>query len=114
MQTVTPFRGRGLRDAHGGDQGAVVRIELSGSDLAALDALPRQIARLVDPRTASEWVIDARRCGAQVQVRAVEYASDGLWMPHVWREVPAGASVHFIEGRGLEIRTSAKVRALGD
>ena len=116
MQTVTPFRGRGrgLRDAHGGEQGAVVRIELSAREIATLDVLPRQIARLVDPVTSSEWVVDARRCGAQVQVRAVEYASDGLWMPHVWRDVPEGASVHFIEGRGLEVRTPAKVRAFGD
>lgn len=90
--------------------GAPVRIALDPHEIATLDVLPRQIARLVDAANASEWVVDARRFGAIVQVRAVEYANDGLWMPHVWRDVPDGATVLFIAGRGIEIRAAGNGR----
>ena len=89
---------------------APVRIALDPEDLASLDVLPRQIARLVDAVNASEWVVDVRRCGAVLQVRAVEYANDGLWMPHVWRDVPDGATVMFIAGRGIEVRAPGSGR----
>ena len=89
---------------------APVRISLDPGEIASLDVLPRQIARLVDAVNASEWVVDARRCGAIVQVRAVEYANDGLWMPHVWRDVPDGATVLFIAGRGIEVRAAGNGR----
>ena len=89
---------------------APVRIALDPVEIASLDVLPRQIARLVDAVNASEWVVDARRCGTQLQVRAVEYANDGLWMPHVWRDVPDGATVLFIAGRGIEVRAPGNGR----
>lgn len=91
-------------------EAAPVRIALDPREIATLDVLPRQIARLVDAVNASEWVVDARRCGAVVQVRAVEYANDGLWMPHVWRDVPDGATVLFIAGRGIEVRAAGNGR----
>jgi hypothetical protein len=91
-------------DRSSGDQGALRPLDWPAEERAELDVLPRQIARFVDPSTGSEWVVDARRCGAMVQVRAVEYASDGSWMPHVWRDVPDGATVWFIEGHGIEVR----------
>jgi hypothetical protein len=95
-------------DAH--VDAAPVRIALDAGEIASLDVLPRQIARLVDAVNASEWVVDARRCGAVVQVRAVEYANDGLWMPHVWRDVPDGATVLFVAGRGIEVHAAGNGR----
>ena len=98
-------RGSDVRPGRpGGDQGVPRPIEWSPELRAQLDVLPRQVARFVDPVSASEWVVDARLCGAHVQVRAVEYASDGSWMPHVWRQVPEGASVWFVAGHGVEVR----------
>jgi len=109
VYTVTDYRGETASEPVQA-RGAPVRIELAPHEIDDLDVLPRQIARLVDPHSGSEWVVDARRCGTHLQVRAVEYASDGLWMPHVWREVPDGAQVYFIEGRGIEVRTATTGR----
>lgn len=99
----------GLRERRrGGAGGLPVRVDVRAAHIARGDVTPRQIARLYDAIGGSEWVIDARWGGQHLQVRAVEYASDGMWMPHVWRDVPEGSAVYFVEGRGIEVRPGAR------
>ena len=83
---------------------APIRLDIDESEWIKADAWPRQIARVVDASARSEWVIDLRRFGDRLQIRAVEYAVDGMWMPHVWRDLPRGAAVFFQPGEGLVIR----------
>lgn len=81
-----------------------LKLEIDEGEWLAADAWPRQIARVVDAGARSEWVVDLRRFGDRLQIRAVEYAADGMWMPHVWRDLPRGAAVFFRPGEGLSIR----------
>ena len=80
-----------------------VRLDVELTEFMTADVWPRQIARIADPVTRNEWVVDLRRFGAGLQIRAVEYAPDGLWMPQVWRDVPRGAEVWFTLPHGLVV-----------
>lgn len=111
VQSTTHPGGELAQERRRGGHGLPIRIDVSAGDCARGDVTPRQIARLFDASSGSEWVIDARMWGARLQVRAVEYASDGLWMPHVWRDVPEGSAVYFIDGHGIEVRPGATRRA---
>lgn len=88
-------------------EGVPLRLEFAEADWLASDGYPRQVARIQDPVTRSEWVMDMRRFGDQVQIRSVEYSADGMWMPHVWVELPRGAEVWFVLPNGLDIRGGA-------
>ncbi|HVF34629.1 MAG TPA: hypothetical protein VND91_04840 [Candidatus Saccharimonadia bacterium] len=101
---VSTHTGAVARDRRREGPGVPIRIDALADDGLSNDLMPRQIARLFDAIAGSEWVIDARWSRSRLQVRAVEYASDGMWMPHVWRDVPEGSTVYFIEGRGIEVR----------
>jgi hypothetical protein len=85
-----------------------LRLEVDMTEFVTADVWPRQIARIADPVTRNEWVVDLRRFGAGLQVRAVEYAPDGLWMPQVWRDVPRGAEVWFALPHGLVVRAGTR------
>jgi len=106
VQASTHIAGGLASERRTGGQGVPIQIDVHAEGLARGDGTPRQIARLFDAMSGSEWVVDARIWGSHLQVRAVEYASDGLWMPHVWRDVPQGSAVYFIDGRGIEVRAA--------
>jgi hypothetical protein len=88
-----------------------LRLDVELAEFVTADVWPRQIARIADPVTRNEWVVDLRRFGAGLQIRAVEYAPDGLWMPQVWRDVPRGAEVWFALPQGLVVKGARRESA---